>query len=254
MTNIKHKEKMKTFTILLILIIANVNAMAQSAHTFLMDGDAFYEQGDFDIAEEKYKKASEKKRTLKSEFNLGNSLYQLNRYEEAATQFERSSIIASSDDQKADALYNMANTFLQEQNLEGAIENYKHAIKLNPSDMDARRNLYLAKLMQKQQQEQEQQQQQQQDQQNQQEQDQSQSEEQQQQEQQENQDSQQQEQQESEESQIDNENEETAAEETQELNKEDAENLLEVIENEEKRVQEKLRKVSGNKKKPEKDW
>jgi tetratricopeptide (TPR) repeat protein len=179
----------------------------------------------------------------------------LNRFEEAATQFERSSIIASSDDQKADAFYNMANTFLQEQNLEGAIENYKQAIKLNPADMDARRNLYLAKLMQKQQQEQEQQQQQQQQQEQQQEQDQSQSEDQQQQEQQENDESQQQEeQQQSEESQVDNNNEESAAEEAQELNKEDAENLLQIIENEEKRVQEKLRKVSGSKKKPEKDW
>lgn len=245
---------MKTLTLLLIILGACFNVTAQTAHTFLMDGDAFYEQGDFDIAEEKYKKASEQKRTLKSEFNLGNSLYQLNRYEEAATQFERSSIIASSDVQKADAFYNMANTFLEEQNLEGAIENYKQAIKLNSSDMDARRNLYLAKLMQKQQQEQEQQQQQQ-EQQNEQEQDQSQSEDQEQQEQQENEDSQQQEQQqESEESQVDNNNEESAAEEAQELNKEDAEKLLQIIENEEKKVQEKLRKVSGSKKKPEKDW
>jgi len=219
-----------------------------------MDGDSFYEQGDYDIAEEKYKKASEEKRTLKSEFNLGNSLFQLDRYEEAATQFERSSIIASSDTEKADALYNMANTFLKEQNLDDAIENYKQAIKLNPSDMDARRNLYLSKLMQKQQQEQEQQQQQQ-DQQNQEEQDESQSEDQQQQEQQQNEDSQQpDEQQQSEESQVDDNTEEATEEEAQQLNKEDAENLLQIIENEEKRVQEKLRKVSGSKKKPEKDW
>jgi len=31
-------------------------------------------------------------------------------------------------------------------------------------------------------------------------------------------------------------------------------NLLEAMQNEEKKVQEKLRKVSGAKKKPEKDW
>ena len=244
---------MSKYILSMLLAVTCLAVNAQSSHDFLRDGDAFYDQGDFAIAEEKYKKASEDKRTVKSEFNLGNSLYQLNRYEEAATQFERSTIIASSDTQKADAHYNMANTLLQEQNLDGAIEQYKNAIKLNPADMDARRNLYLAKLMQKQQQEQEQQQQQQQQEQQQEEQ-QSQSQEQEQEEQQQQQDSQQQQQQESDSSEIDPEDKGITEEQAQQLNKEDAENLLQIIENEEKKVQEKLRKISGSKKKPEKDW
>lgn len=230
-------------------------ASAQSSHTLLMDGDAFYEQGDYAIAEEKYRKATEEDNTLKGEFNLGNTLYNQNRYEEAVSQYETSVMKSKAGVQKSSAYYNLGNTHIKSGKLEEAIESYKKAIEENPADTDARRNLYLAKLMEQQQQEQEQQQQQEQneDQENQ---DQEQNQDQQQEEQeQQNQDQEnsQEQQEQSEESQVDNEPKE-GEEEPQELSKEDAEKLLQVIENDEKKIQEKLRKVSGAKKKPEKDW
>lgn len=230
-------------------------SFGQNSHTLLMDGDAFYEQGDYAIAEEKYRKAAEDKNTMKSQFNLGNSLFRQNRYEEAVSQFERSSQQGSSIEQKANANYNLGNTLIKGGQLDPAIEAYKQAIQQNPNDMDARRNLYLAKLMQQEQQEQEQQQQQEQNEdQNQQDESQSQDQQQEQQEQQQqDEQSSQEEQQQSEESQIDNENE-NSSEEPQQLSKEDAAKLLQISENDEKKVQEKLRKVSGAKKKPEKDW
>lgn len=241
---------------LCLLLLAN-KSYSQSAHTLLMDGDAFYEQGDYAIAEEKYRKATEEDNSLKGQFNLGNTLYNQNRYEEAVTQYETSVMKAKAGEQKSSAYYNLGNTHIKSGKLEEAIESYKKAIEENPADEDARRNLYLAKLMEQQQQEQEQQQQQeqnedqqnqdqQQDQQDQQQQDQQQQD-------QQNQDQQQDQQEQSEESQIDNESKE-GEEEPQELSKEDAEKLLQVIENDEKKIQEKLRKVSGAKKKPEKDW
>jgi len=241
--------------IFLVFLSSNVS-FSQSEHTLLMDGDAFYEQGDYAIAEEKYRKAGEEKNTLKSQFNLGNSLYQQNRYEEAVSQFEKSSQQGTSNEEKANANYNLGNTLIKGGQLEPAIEAYKRAIQQNPKDMDARRNLYLAKLMQQEQQEQEQQQQQQEqnEEQNQQDQSESQDQQQEQQEQQQqDEQSSQEEQQQSEESQIDNENE-SSSEESQQLSKEDAAKLLQISENDEKKVQEKLRKVAGSKKKPEKDW
>ena len=239
-----------------MLVMTNL-VSAQSAHTLLRDGDAFYEQGDYAIAEEKYRKATEEENTLKGQFNLGNTLYNQNRYEEAVSQYETSVMKAKAGVQKSSAYYNLGNTHIKSGKLEEAIESYKKAIEENPADADARRNLYLAKLMEQQQQEQEQEQQQQQEQSEDQEnQDQEQNQDQQQEEQeQQNQDQEnsQEQQEQSEESQVDNEPKE-GEEETQELSKEDAEKLLQVIENDEKKIQEKLRKVSGAKKKPEKDW
>jgi Ca-activated chloride channel family protein len=58
--------------------------------------------------------------------------------------------------------YNLGNTFFRAEQYEAAIEAYKEALRLDPSDLEAKQNLELA-LRQRQQQQQEQQQQQQQD-------------------------------------------------------------------------------------------
>ena len=143
------KNNIKNIALSICFFCASMTmSFAQTSHTLLMDGDAFYEQGDYTIAEEKYRKAAEEKNTLKSQFNLGNSLYQQNRYEEAVSQFEKSSQQGSSNLEKADANYNLGNTYIKGGQLEPAIEAYKRAIQQNPDDMDARRNLFLAKLMQ----------------------------------------------------------------------------------------------------------
>lgn len=224
----------------------------QTAHKLLRRGDASYLNENYSLAEENYRKALEKKKSPKASFNLGNSVYQQQRYEEAMQQYDSALQGATTDQQKASALYNLGNAQLKAGQIEPAIESYKSAVRLNPEDDDILRNLYMAKLMMKQQQEQQQQEQQEQQNQDNQE-DQSQSQNQQ---QQQNQDQeQQQKEQQPQDSDINNDSEQQqSAPQEQELSKEDALKLLEVIENEEKNVQEKLRKVSGDKKKPKKDW
>ena len=194
---------------------------AQSAHKLLIEGDESYLNEEYLTAEESYRKAQEKKSTTKSNFNLGNAVYQQERYEEAIQHYESTFNIAKDDKERANALYNLGNAQIKAEQIEPAIESYKQANGFNPDDTDILTNLYMAKLMMKQQQQQEQQEQQQQPQ----------------------------------DSDIENQsNAEQQAPQDQELSKEDALKLLEVIENEEKNVQEKLRKVSGNKTKPKKDW
>ena len=150
---------------------------------------------------------------------------------------------------QSEALFNLGNAQLQAQQLEDAIQSYKEAIDLNPGDDEIRQNLYVAKLMRLEQMNQEQQQQQQEQQQ---EGDESQQDEQQQ--QQQGQGQQQDQQQQSSQEESENEESSESQEQQMDLSKEDAEKLLQVIENEEKNVQEKLRKSYGNKKKPKKDW
>lgn len=237
----------KNILILFVIVVSLSKTFSQSAHKLLREGDASYLDEDYSIAEENYRKSLEKKNTTKGNFNLGNSVYQQQRYEEAIQQYEHTFQQATTDAEKANALYNLGNAQLKSGQIEPSIESYKSAARLNPNDDDILRNLYMAKLMMKQQQEQQQQQQEQQNQDNQE--DQSQNQEQQQQQNQEQQEQQ------SKDSDINNEGEqEKQAPQEQELSKDDALKLLEVIENEEKNVQEKLRKVSGDKKKPKKDW
>lgn len=234
-----------SFLSIIILLSAQV-ICAQSAHKLLREGDKAYLGEDYLIAEENYRKSFEKQNSNKALYNLGNAVYNQNRYEEAIQHYQSTVDQAKNDSEKADALYNLGNAQYKNQQIEEAITSYKNASMLKPNDPDILQNLYRAKLTLQQQNQQQQQQedQQQQDQKDQQE------DQQQEGQQQQNQDGASQEQ-----SEIENNPPESEGRsQPQDLSKEDALKLLEVIENEEKNVQEKLRKVQGNKKKPKKDW
>jgi len=238
---------MRLTTISLLMFCLLGDSAAQSAHKLLREGDKSYDQEQYDLAEESYRKAKSKGSAGQGSYNLGNTVYQQERYEEAIDHYKQSVSQLSDPKDQSEALFNLGNAQIQAQQLEDAIESYKEAIDLNPSDDEIRQNLYVAKLMRIEQMKQEQQQQQQE----------------QQQEGDESQQDQQQDQQQGEGQQQDqqpasqdesNEEGSEAQEQSMDLSKEDAEKLLQVIENEEKNVQEKLRKSYGNKKKPKKDW
>lgn len=239
---------MKNILLALIFLISFSDVMkGQSSHDLLREGDDLYKKEQFDLAEDKYRKAKVKDKTGKAAYNLGNSLSIQERYEEAANQFSNAAAMANDPEVKSKALYNLGNTHFRNQKFQESIDAYKSALSFNGEDTNAKENLMMAKKMLQVQQQQQQQEQQQQDQEQQEEQEQ-----QQEQEQQENQDQQQENDSQSEEEQE----EPQAGEETEkkDLDKEDARKLLEIIDNEEKKVQEKLRKMKGNSKKPKKDW
>jgi len=230
---------------LMFFLFLSVLGRSQSSHELLMEGDDFYTKEQFDLAEEKYRKAKVKDKTGKAAYNLGNSLSVQERYEEAANQFSNAAAMSDDPEVKSKALYNLGNTHFRNQKFQESVDAYKSALSYNEDDISAKENLMMAKKMlqvQKQQQQQQQQQEQQ--------------------EQQENQDQQEQEQQEQQQQQQDQnqpqeeQEEPQAGEETEkkDLDKEDARKLLEIIDNEEKKVQEKLRKMKGNSSKPKKDW
>ena len=103
-----------------------------------------------------------------AQFNVGNALYRQNdsaKYEAALTAFKRAANLMNSDHgdnpvKYAKAMYNAGNCYKQLNRIPEAIEAYSEALRKNPKDDEARENL--AKLLQMQQQPQNQQQQQQQ--------------------------------------------------------------------------------------------
>jgi Ca-activated chloride channel homolog len=99
-------------------------------------------------------------------YNLGNTLYQLGRYQDAAGQFGR---ILENDSTKLSSrtIYNMGNSLFEmgraggdQQMLNQALEAFKHSIINDPSDEDSKYNYELThRLIQQQEQQQNQQQQ-----------------------------------------------------------------------------------------------
>jgi len=269
----------KFYSAIIFLLICSSNMVGQSARSLLQEGDDLYQSNDYNSAEEKYRKARTEEQSLEANFNLGNAIFKQERYEEAVDHYQSAINNSTSPTERSKSFYNLGNTYFEMQDLDKAIKNYKEAIKQDPTNKEAKYNLGVAKIIQYQQEEQEQQQEQndenqenneeQQDQEQQDSEDsEQQNEEQQDQEQQEQQDSEQQEENQEKQDSMPPSPESDSTEnkppptanfdttrlEKQTLDSMDALKLLQIIQGEEQKIQEKLRKFDSKRKKPEKDW
>ena len=262
----------KSMRILLpiILIFSSISLVfAQSAHELKQDGDDCYTAQNYTEAEENYRKSIEVEPTVNGEYNLGNSIYMQERFEEAISHYENAVRLAKDKETKADAFYNLGNSYLNAGKLEEGINSYINTLKINPKDDDAKHNLTLAKRMLQQQQEQEQKecnnpkegeegeeekdQQKKQDKPENQE-DQEKKEQEDKKEGEENEEEKDPEDQEGNENKEGEEEEPKPGEEKTDLSKEEATRLLQAVEEDERKTQEKLIKAKSKNVKPSKDW
>ena len=146
----------KTYTLILLSLSTFFSVIAQSERKMTRNGNTNYETGNFIDAEIYYKKALEKNSDLlEAQFNLGDALVKQERLDEALESFEKVSSSTEDQNLKANALHNKGNVLLSQQDLEGAIESYKDALRINPKDHETRYNYaYVKKLLDEQQQQQ----------------------------------------------------------------------------------------------------
>ncbi len=225
----------------MIFACFGLTSFAQSGHQYRMEADQKYRENDFQKAEESYRKSLIEESSVNGTFNLGNSIYQQQRYEEAIKQYLDAANSAQNNQLKSHAYHNLGNAYFNNQDFKNSIDAYKNALRLDPQDIDTKQNLALAQRKLIQQQQQQQSQPQNENQENEQEQQEQQQQEQQQQQGEQDDGQQQQQEQEKEMEQKD-------------LTKEEAEKLLQIIEQEEQKVQEKMRGEKKKKTKSAKDW
>jgi len=144
---------------LLVLLISSVGfAQKDSAKerievlkeqkNIIRDGNDFYNQNNFTDAEKQYKKALEVNPTYeKASYNLGNAIYQQNRYKEALAQYELVSKTTEDKLTKAENFHNMGNVFMKQKDYAKAIEAYKNSLRNNSKDDETRYNLALAQKL-----------------------------------------------------------------------------------------------------------
>jgi Ca-activated chloride channel homolog len=85
-------------------------------------------------------------------FNLGNAMFQQKNYDASRQVMTATAKQAKDKTMKANANYNIGNTYMQEQKWQEAIDAYKQALKNNPQDEAAKYNLSYALAMMKKQQ------------------------------------------------------------------------------------------------------
>ncbi len=235
-------------------------------------------------AEQIFRKATALDTTYaKAPYNLGTALFQENHVEEAFGHLKEAANRSKQPELSHKAFHNIGNVYMQKKEYDNAIEAYKQALRNNPTDEETRYNLALAKKKK----EEEQQQDQNQDQEQNQDQDQQKNEE-----NKENDQEDKEGDQENEGDQGDSKEKEEKSEDEkgdgsekedqkkgqgdqkqeqgeqpenkpsqgspkpQELSKQQIDNLLQALQNEENKVQEKMnaKNVQGRKLKVEKDW
>ena len=146
----------KTYIFIVLTLGSFFSVIAQSERKMTRNGNTSYETGNFIDAEINYKKALDKNSNLlEAQFNLGDALVKQERFDEALDAFEKVSVSTEDQNLKANALHNKGNVLLSQQDLEGAFESYKDALRINPKDHETRYNYsYVKKLLDEQQQQQ----------------------------------------------------------------------------------------------------
>lgn len=110
---------------------------------------------DFVSAEMEYRKAiSEKPNNAIADYNLGNAYFNTNNFEEGMLRYQQAIKNATSKTEKHRAYHNMGNALMQGKLCKEAVEAFKGALRNNPKDDESRYNLALAKECAKQQQDQ----------------------------------------------------------------------------------------------------
>lgn len=148
----------KSNVFLFFLLGFCLSSLAQSERKITRNGNSDYETGNFVDAEINYKKAIQKNPNLmEAQFNLGDALAKQERYDEALASFDLVSSSSNDPSLRANALHNKGNVLLSKQDLQGATEAYKEALRINPKDEETRYNYaYTKKLLEQQQEQQEQ--------------------------------------------------------------------------------------------------
>ncbi|WP_262420223.1 tetratricopeptide repeat protein [Flagellimonas meishanensis] len=103
---------------------------------------------DFTSAEATYRRAiSKSKQNAAAPYNLGNAYYNRESFGEAFGSFKRAGEVAEEKPEKHKAYHNMGNVFMKNKEYQKAVEAYKEALRNDPNDDETRYNLALAKKM-----------------------------------------------------------------------------------------------------------
>lgn len=134
----------------------NKEQIINQANQFIATGnDVLVKDGNFPKAEGEYRKAIAKNPVNSiAKYNLANAYYNSEKYDEATLRYTEAAKVATSKLEKHKAFHNQGNTYMEQKKYKEAVEAYKNALRNNPKDDQTRYNLALAKkMLEKQQQE-----------------------------------------------------------------------------------------------------
>ena len=142
---------MKSFRYILVvsmLLSVALTASAQVDRHDVRAGNRKFRKDNWKEADISYRKALVKDSTsVAANYNLANTLYRQENYEEAEKLMKKIGDNASASANAADYWYNTGDIAIAKKDWPGAVNAFKEALLKNPSDMDAKENYIYAKKM-----------------------------------------------------------------------------------------------------------
>lgn len=140
------KKRINFFYFIFSLNFCFVLSQTGEVTNHIFDGNEKADEEDYKEAEKSYRKAIslEPKKEV-ALFNLGNTHFKDKKYDEASQRFFQTQKFASSKQGKHRAFHNMGNVYMQKKEYQKAVEAYKNALRNNSKDEETRYNYALAK-------------------------------------------------------------------------------------------------------------
>ena len=134
--------------VLTMTILISFAASAQEKDNYLPQANEEFEARNYVEAEANYRISESRfpKKAIAS-YNLGNTIYSINQPSEAKLSYMKAIEESKSRPEKHKAFHNLGNVFMKEKNYTAAVQAYKNALINNPADEETRYNYALAKKM-----------------------------------------------------------------------------------------------------------
>ncbi len=138
------KKVIVIFWSIMWLTIVGYAQSSHEAHQWRRQGDQQYQRNRLDQAEEAYRNANAIDPTFQAAFNLGNTITKKGQYEDAIRQYERSLELMEDPIDQSRAWYNLGNAHFLNGQFDKSVNAYKQALIRNPDDLQAKQNLMMA--------------------------------------------------------------------------------------------------------------
>ena len=148
MHTMNNRDKKEYCSLGLLLILLTVflvlppRLYGENLSSKIEKGSSLYNEEQYDEAMKAFVDAQiESPEEPKLKYNLANTHYKMNNYEEAVKNYQDVAATAQDIQLEEKSLYNIGNALYRQGKLEEAIEYYKKALELDPNDQDAKYNL-----------------------------------------------------------------------------------------------------------------